>query len=128
MNLYAHSMAALQNTQHILAQFEADGVTDIRFVRQQLHDHIAAVLVNKEKDHRQVVPRKKRIEQRSARSQKPMIPCSVCGAPAMIEPVNISPATMVGEGLRMAIVCLNPACRHTEYSSRSALEIIGGRR
>ena len=123
MNLHSYKLSDLQNMQHLLTQCEAAGITDIRSVRQRLHDHIAAVALDRAKLVRSIIPREK---QRARQTKKSMTVCSVCGAPATIEPVNVSPATMAGDGLKTAILCLNAACLNTDYSTKTALDIVAG--
>jgi len=124
MNFMAYKLSETQNMLQMLNQCEAEGVTDVRFVRQRLHDHISAEMVKKEREYRKTVPRTQRLAQRAGLADKTITICSSCGSAAVVEKVNISPATMIGDGLRSAIVCINPGCRHTEYSSMSTLEIL----
>ena len=124
----AYKFSVKQDLLQMLTQIEAKGVTDIRFARQLLHNHLHAEMVKKEREYRATVPRQQRLEQRARRAQKALTVCSVCGGAAVIERVNVSPATMAGDGLQTAIVCMNTDCRHTEYSEKSAMEIIGGLR
>ena len=41
MKLDSFGMANLQNTKALLSLFEAEGITDIRFVREQIERHIS---------------------------------------------------------------------------------------
>jgi len=126
MSFSAYKLSDLRNMQQLLTQCEADGVTNLKIIQQRLHEHIAARSIDAKKTAMAVLPREKRKERSLRRATRPTTVCAACGAPATIELVNISAATNVGEGLRTAIVCMNPDCRHTEYSAKSALEITGG--
>jgi hypothetical protein len=42
--------------------------------------------------------------------------CSQCGHPAKILPVNVSASTQVGGDYKIAFMCNNEKCLHTEYT------------
>lgn len=128
MILQAYSESILQNFFQLLIQCESEGITENRYIRQKINDHLTNIRMANTKNFRGGISRDKRIEMKKRKKETTLISCSVCGAPSYVEPVNISPATMIGEGLRFAISCMNPECRNTDYSDKSILEIVGGGR
>lgn len=82
IKLGVFSRSDLQNCLQLLNEFEADGVVDIRFVRQRLYEHISAGSM--------VVKVAARKEKRSARK------CPSCGRGVLLPVASIDGLYRIG--------------------------------
>ena len=73
INLKAHSNGKLQDFKSLLNQFEAEGISDIRFIRQRIENHLTGEF----REMRQMAPRKNRPKRESVKVS-PV--CPQCGS------------------------------------------------
>ena len=116
LNFNAYKSKDLQNFLSLLNQFESEGVTDVRFMRQRIENHIQS---------QSWATTRAAPYQSSNRPADNYTTCAICGAPAVIMPVNTTPANQVPGGATHAIQCQNrptkdnpwlPShCGHTSY-------------
>lgn len=114
MNLGAFRKSDLQNCLALLTIAEADGITDARFLRQRIQNHI-------DQQHRSTAVMAAKYRRRPDN----ITICKVCGKPAVIVPLARTDRTT---DATHAIQCQNrPAadkpwrdgmCGHTEYIVR----------
>lgn len=71
LKISAFKLGTIQDCMHILNECELEGITDIRFVRQRLADHIHDVGIESVKSMRKG----------KVRRQTKTIPCPECGSP-----------------------------------------------
>jgi len=100
LNFNAHSGREIQSFIALITQCEAEGVTDVRFIRERLQNHIRTTRRRTRKPVRQV-------------AKKSQILCQ-CGGNTRVLPVNNTPATQTGNPDEIAVI-LCVKCSSTEY-------------
>lgn len=114
----------LQDMLALLQHADSAGIKDIDILRREIvgriHGARRAANAGKYK--------KPRPDRRRGLIYGPM-PCSACGRmTATAERINVCKSTNIGGPWRSAISCINPGCRHIEYSVRSVADLAGGGR
>lgn len=123
INLDGYSLGQLQDIRSLLTMAEAEGLTDIRFARQRIEEHIRRATVTARAKYGRYrssggrgKPGRERLTGRGV--------CSVCGAEARVERVNVCPSTAVGGLWKTALSCTDHACLHVELSELTVAEVV----
>jgi len=109
IDLSVFTVAQLQTVIQFMTVCESASVTDIRFVRTQIHDHIAAQMIASKREYRQATSPQQRREHRTtgtARRSAPLVTerCPSCGG-AMGLVINSDGLDIIGcNGCRYSVI------------------------